>query len=86
MKNNSVNSQDKLNNHIIFRNYSNKGYWEISGPIYTTYITYDLIDEENPTGIILMLALHGIKDMVTLSNTLIRYTKNPQNDMFLVEI
>ena len=81
-----MNQSSKLNNHIIFRNYSSKRYWEISGPVYTTYITYDLIDEDNPTGIILMLALHGIRDIDTVSNTLVEYTKNPQEDMFLVEI
>lgn len=58
----------------------------MSGPLYTTYMTYDLIDEDNPDAMMIMMAIHGIKDIRAVCKTLIEYTNNPQEDMFLVDI
>ena len=74
------------NNHVIFRNYSSKKYWEISGPMYTTYMMYDIIGYEYLDTMMLMMFMHGIPDTVAVCKTLIEYTQNPQEDMFLVEI
>lgn len=72
--------------HIIFRNYSKNGYWEISGPVYTTYIPYEIINEEYIDSMMLMMFFHGISNAYDTCKTLINYTNNPQEDMFLVEI
>lgn len=77
---------ESSSNCVIFRNYSSKRYWEMSGPLYTTYMTYDLIDEENPDAMMIMMAIHGIRDIRGVCKTLIEYTNNPQEDMFLVDI
>lgn len=73
-------------NFVIFRNYSIRGYWELSGLLYTTYMSHELIKEENRGGIGIMLRLHGLRDIDSITETLIRYTKDPQEDMFIVNI
>lgn len=73
-------------NFVIFRNYSTRGYWELSGLLYTTYMSHELIKEENKGGIEIMLRLHGLRDIDSITETLIRYTKDPQEDMFIVNI
>ena len=73
-------------NFVIFRNYSTRGYWELSGLLYTTYMSHDLIKQENKKGMYLMLRLHGLKDIESITDTLIKYTEDPQEDMFIVEI
>jgi len=73
-------------NFVIFRNYSTRGYWELSGYMYTTYMSHDLIKQENKNGMAMMLMLHGLRDIDSITETLIKYTEDPQEDMFIVEI
>ena len=73
-------------NFVIFRNYSTRGYWELSGAMYTTYLMHEIILSENKIAIEIMLCLHGLKDIDSIVDTLIKYTKDPQEDMFIVEI
>lgn len=73
-------------NFVIFRNYSTRGYWEISGYMYTTYMMYEMILADNKEPIHFMLGLHGLDDVLSITDTLIKYTKDPQEDMFIVEI
>lgn len=73
-------------NFVIFRNYSVRGYWELSGYLYTTYLSHDVINTGDTRAIDIMLRLHGIKDIAEITDTLIKYTKDPQEDMFIVEI
>jgi hypothetical protein len=75
-------------NFIIFRNYSLRGYWEVSSAFYTTYVMHDIIKKQDKFGIVLMLALHGMtpKQLEDTTETLIKYTQDPQEDMFIVEI
>lgn len=73
-------------NFVIFRNYSVRGYWEISGYMYTTYLMHELILSDNLIPVELMLALHGLDDIDNIIDTLVKYTKDPQEDMFIVEI
>lgn len=72
--------------HIIFRNFPSKGYWEIVGPLYTTYLMYEIIKEDEMGGMALMLMLHNISNIGEICITIIEYMKNPQEDMFMVEI
>jgi hypothetical protein len=73
-------------NFVIFRHFHVRGYWELSGAIYTTYLMDSMILDDNNTGLELMLALHCIKDTRQLIQDLVKYTKDPQEDMFIVEI
>jgi|AntAceMinimDraft_13_1070369.scaffolds.fasta_scaffold12996_6 hypothetical protein len=75
------------NNFVIFRNYSVRGYWEISGSLYTTYLHHDaLLSSEGPELIETMMYLHRIKDIKEITETMTKYTQDPQEDMFIVEI
>jgi hypothetical protein len=75
-------------NFIIFRNYGLRGYWEASSAFYTTYVMHDIIINEDRFGIALMLALHGMspQQLEETTETLIKFTKDPQEDMFIVNI
>jgi fumarate reductase subunit C len=75
-------------NFIIFRNYGLRGYWEASSAFYTTYIMHDIILNEDKFGITLMLALHGMspQQLEETTETLINFTRDPQEDMFIVEL
>jgi hypothetical protein len=73
-------------NFVIFRNYSTRGYWEISGALYTTYLMHEIITSKDRGGMALMLCMHGLKDLDSVMDTLIKYTKDPQEDMFIVEV
>jgi hypothetical protein len=74
------------NNFVIFRHFHIRGYWELSGALYTTYLMDDLILNENKHGLETMLHLHNITNTRQLIEDLIRYTQDPQEDMFIVEI
>jgi len=78
----------KEDGFIIFRNHGHKGFWEVSSKSYTTYVGHDIINNEDTFGITLMLALHGMSpgQMDHVVETLIRYTKDPQEDMFLISL
>jgi hypothetical protein len=75
-------------NFIIFRNYGLRGYWEVSSAFYTTYVMHDIIKNQDRFGIVLMLALHGMspQQLEETTETLIRFTEEPQEDMFIVEL
>jgi hypothetical protein len=75
-------------NFVIFRNYGLRGYWEVSSAFYTTYVGHEIIKKEDKFSVVLMLALHGMnpKQLEDTVETLIQYTKDPQEDMFIVEI
>lgn len=73
-------------NFVIFRNYSTRGYWELSGYMYTTYLSHDMLLAKDKNGVQLMLHLHGLRDINSIIDTLIKYTQDPQEDMFIVEI
>jgi len=65
-----------------------RGYWEASSAFYTTYVAHEIIKKEDKFSMVLMLALHGMnpKQLEDTVETLIQYTKDPQEDMFIVEI
>ena len=75
-------------NFIIFRNYGLRGYWEVSSAFYTTYVMHDIIKSGDKFGIVLMLSLHGMnpRQLEETTETLIKYTQDPQEDMFIVEL
>jgi hypothetical protein len=75
-------------NFIIFRNYGLRGYWEVSGAFYTTYVGHEVIKKEDKFGIVLMLALHGMSpsQLEETVETIIKYTQEPQEDMFIVQL
>lgn len=73
-------------NFVIFKHFPVRGYWEVSGLLYTTYLMNDLVLNENKTGMYTLLALHGLKDIDSVVDTLVKYTQDPQDDMFIVEI
>ena len=79
-------SMEIEDNFVIFRNYSTRGYWEVSGYMYTTYLTHEVLKEQDKERVELMLALHGLEDIPSIIETLIKYTQDPQEDMFIVEI
>jgi hypothetical protein len=73
-------------NFVIFRNYSVRGYWEISGLNYTTYLMHEIILAKDRGGMALMLCMHELDDLDSIMDTLVKYTQDPQEDMFIVEI
>lgn len=74
-------------NFVIFRNYSVRGYWELSGLRYTTYLAHTIIlGEHGRDATYTMLHLHGIRDVKDIYDTLVKYSQDPQEDMFIVEI
>lgn len=73
-------------NFVIFRNYSVRGYWEISGYSYTTYLMHEMLLSDQNYAVDLMLSLHGLDNIDGIKDTLKKYTKDPQDDMFIVEI
>jgi hypothetical protein len=75
-------------NFIIFRNYGLRGYWEASSAFYTTYVMHDIIKNQDRFSIALMLALHGMspQQLEDTTETLIKFTEDPQEDMFIVEL
>jgi hypothetical protein len=64
-----------------------RGYWELSGYLYTTYLSHEIIlSDHGKPAIETMMYLHGLKDIDNITKTLIKYTQDPQEDMFIVEI
>jgi hypothetical protein len=76
----------KDKDHVIFKNNPSIGYWEIVGPVFTTYLMYEVIGEDQLGAMALMLMLHNIPNIGEICMTILEYMKNPQEDMFLVEI
>ena len=54
--------------------------------MYTTYLMDELVLSDNTYGLDTLLHIHGIKETEQLINDLQRFTKDPQSDMFIVEI
>ena len=73
-------------NFVIFKHFPVRGYWEVSGAMYTTYLMDELVLSDNTYGLDTLLHIHGIKETEQLINDLQRFTKDPQSDMFIVEI
>lgn len=74
-------------NFIIFRNYSIRGYWELSGARYTTYLSHIIIlGDHGKDAVYTMLNIHGIRNTKEVYDTLVKYSQDPQEDMFIVEI
>lgn len=71
---------------VIFRNYSKYQGWEISAPSMSMYIPYDLItDESQRDSLSIILSTFKFKDLDGIIDTLVKYTEDPQEDMFIVE-
>lgn len=50
------------------------------------YVPYDLIlDEEQRDSLNIILSTFKFKDVDEIVDTLVKYTKDPQEDMFIVE-
>jgi hypothetical protein len=75
-----------MDSHVIFRNFSSKRIWEMSGPWLTTYLSYDVIEYGDKEAIKILLWVHGIRNLSEVADMVIQYTNDPQEDMFLVEI
>ena len=73
-------------NFVIFKHFPVRGYWEVSGAMYTTYLMDDMVLSENTYGLDTLLHIHGIQETKELVKDLKRFTKDPQSDMFIVEI
>lgn len=73
-------------NFVIFKHFPVRGYWEISGYLYTTYLMNEVVLNENKMGMATMLALHGLNNIDSIMDTLVKYTKDPQDDLFIVNI
>jgi hypothetical protein len=53
---------------------------------YTTYLMHEVILAKDRGGMVLMLCMHGLDDLDSIMDTLVKYTQDPQEDMFIVEI
>lgn len=73
-------------NFVIFKHFPVRGYWEVSGAMYTTYLMDDMIISDNKSGLYTLLHIHGIIDTKRLIEDLEKFTKDPQDDMFIVSI
>jgi len=82
----------KDGDYVIFRNFPDKRYWEITGRLYTTYLVYDILDEKENNAVALKgamaltLILHNIQNIGEVYETILLYMKNPQEDIFMVPI
>lgn len=46
----------------------------------------EVVLNENKMGMATMLALHGLNNIDSIMDTLVKYTKDPQDDLFIVNI
>lgn len=73
-------------NEVFFRNYSRDRTWEISKSKTSMYIPYDIIESNTAREeLLILLSQFNLKDIDNIVDTLIKYTKDPQEDMFIVE-
>lgn len=71
---------------VFFRNYSNDKVWEISKKNTSMYIPYHIIEAEDVRWqLSMLLSAFELKDLDDMIDTMIKYTKDPQEDMFIVE-
>lgn len=71
---------------IFFRNYSKDKTWEISKKQTSMYIPYELIQSETAVEELeILLSLFNLPDLNNIIDTILKYTEDPQEDMFIVE-
>lgn len=71
---------------IFFRNYSKDKTWEISKKQTSMYIPYKLIQSDTAIEELkILLSTFNFSDLDKIIDTLIKYTEDPQEDMFIVE-
>lgn len=72
---------------VFFRNYSKDKTWEISKKQTSMYIPYELIQSETAVEELeILLSLFNLPDLDNIIDTLLKYTEDPQEDMFIVDI
>ena len=73
-------------NEVFFRNYSKDKTWEISKKSTSMYIPYELIQSEAAVeDLQIILSVFNFSDLDNIIDTLLKYTEDPQEDMFIVE-
>lgn len=71
---------------VFFRNYSSDQVWEISKKNTSMYIPYHIIKADDVKWQLnMLLSAFEIKDLDGIIDTIIKYTDDPQEDMFIVE-
>ena len=74
-------------NEVFFRNYQSEKTWEISKHQTSMYIPYQLIQSKTAVKELqILLSTFNFKDLDNIIDTLLKYTEDPQEDMFIVEI
>lgn len=72
---------------VFFRNYSKDKTWEISKKQTSMYIPYELIQSETAVEELqILLSMFNLPDLDNIIDTLLKYTEDPQEDMFIVDI
>lgn len=73
-------------NEVFFRNYQKDKTWEISKSKTSMYIPYDIIQSESAVEqLTILLSQFNLPDLDNIIDTLLKYTEDPQEDMFIVE-
>lgn len=71
---------------VFFRNYQKDKAWEISKSKTSMYIPYSLIQSETAAEELkIILSQFNLPDLDNIIDALIKYTEDPQEDMFIVE-
>ena len=74
-------------NEVFFRNYQSDKTWEISKHQTSMYIPYELIESSTAVEELqILLSTFNFPDLDNIIDTLLKYTKDPQEDMFIVEV
>ena len=72
-------------NEVFFRNYSKDQTWEISKKSTSMYIPYTLIQSDTAAEeLAILLSTFNLPDVDNIIDTLLKYTEDPQEDMFIV--
>ena len=73
-------------NEVFFRNYSKDRTWEISKSQTSMYVPYELIQSDTAKkDLQVILSIFNFSDIDNIIDTLLKYTQDPQEDMFIVE-
>ena len=73
-------------NEVFFRNYQSDKTWEISKSRTSMYIPYNIIQSEKAVEeLTILLSQFNLPDLDNIIDTLLKYTEDPQEDMFIVE-
>lgn len=71
---------------VIFRNYFKDKTWEISKRQTSMYIPYSIIQSDTAIEELkILLSTFNLPDIDNIIDTLVKYTEDPQEDMFIVE-